>query len=235
MQQQISTVLRTFPELINTPSDPSQINMTSASFFTPARQTEVFARLAERASEAGHSSKTRDLVEKCREIWGISSQREKEKEVEGIAQRWIDSVDTDGEAEWGRHLAISIKDLLSGFSSTEVPACLESVLDKAFEMLSMSVATIFPTTDLPPPRPPPSLLAILQAGSGVFFAPGSSKNRLDDIADEVKGMAVGEYVMAAEQFGGLSRDSSEGLEKLAKWIDHEIKNVRRSWKDGIPS
>lgn len=154
--------------------------------------------------------------------------------MEGIAQRWIDSIGTEGEAEWGRHLTVGIKDLISGTASTDVPPCLEPVLEEALALLNKSVNAIFPTTDLPPPRPSPSLLPVLQAGASVFFGQGGAKNKLEDIGDELKGMAVGEYVMAAEQFGGINRESTEGLEKLAKWIESEIRNVRRSWKDGIP-
>jgi hypothetical protein len=205
-----------------------------SAFFTPPRQSEVFARLTERASEAGHSSKTRDLVEKCREVWGISSQREKEKDAEGVAQRWINAVGTPAEGEWGTHLAESLRDLFSGTSSTELPTALRPVLDKLLEMLDASASTIFPTTDLPPPRPSPSLLPVLSAGSRVFFAQPDFRSKVDDVGDEIKGMAVGEYVMAAEQFGGVHKDSSEGLEKLAKWMEKEITNIRRSWRDGVP-
>lgn len=227
LSDQINSVRQTHPDAV--PLDLS----ASGAFFTPPRSSEVFGRLTVRASEAGHGSKTRDLVEKCREIWGIESRREKEKEVEGVVQRWLDSIGTKEESEWGRHLAEGIRDLVSSTASTDLPKPLEAVLDKTLAMLTVSANTIFPTTELPPPRPAPSLLPIMGAGERVFFAQPHAVKAIEDLGDEIRALAVGEYVVAADAMGGLSRESSDGLEKVARWIEREVTNVRASWGSGL--
>jgi len=230
ISQQIALLLTLFPELSSI-DQPSQTGL----FFTPPRQSEVFARLAARASEAGHSSKTRDLVEKCREIWGVESRREKEKELEQLVLRWNDTLGTRGEAEWGRHVAEAVRDLAS--SSNDPSPVLDDLLDRLLQMLSTSASAIFPTTDLPPTRPAPSLLPILSAGSQAFLEQPRCKKAIDDLSDELKALSVGEYVTAAEHLGGMAGsaegDSPERFENVGAWIEREIKNVQTSWGKGL--
>ena len=172
-------------------------------------------------------------MERCREIWGIESRREKEKEVQSVAQRWIDSIGTSSENEWGRNLAEGVRDL--GESSDDLVVILEGVLDKCLSMLEDSAKSIFPTTDLPPSRPSTSVIQILTAGREIFFTQPQAKQRIDELSDELRGLAIGEYVVAAESMGGLNKESSEGLEKVARWIEKEITNIRVSWGQGLGS
>lgn len=107
-------------------SDPSHLVTQSSSFLAPHRHREISTRLVERTSEAEYSSETPHLVEKCRDVWGISPQREtiKGKELEGITQRWIDSIGGKGEAVWGGRLLIGNEELLSVDASTDILPCL---------------------------------------------------------------------------------------------------------------
>ena len=230
VSQQIALLLALFPELSHN-EEPTH----TAPFFTPPRSSEVFARLAARASEAGHSSKTRDLVEKCREIWGIESRREKEKELEQLVLRWNDTLGTREEAEWGQHLAAAMRDLAS--SSNDSSPVLDDLLDRLLHMLNTSASAIFPTTDLPPTRPPPSLLPVLTAGLSALLAQPKFKKAIEDLGDELKALSVGEYVTAAEHLGGMAGsaegDSPERFENVGAWIEREIRNVQSSWGKGL--
>jgi len=228
---QLSSLLQSFPELEHSP-DPLSL---SNPFFTPPRQNEVFARLAARASEAGLGAKTRDLVEKCRSIWGIESRREKEKEAEQLIERWSEAVGTQDEVEWGRQLADCVRILTS--TSNDFPKSLDQLLSRLIEMLGKAAGKLFPTSSLPPDRPPPSLLPILNAGGEVFFQQPRFQKSVEDLSDEIKGLAVQEYVVAAEQLGGMGGstggDSPERFENVGGWIEREIRNVQASWGSSL--
>ena len=228
---QLASLIQIYPELEHS-SDPLSL---SSPFFTPPRQNEVFVRLAARAGEAGLGTRTRDLVEKCRSIWGIESRREKEKEAEQLIERWAETVGTRDEIEWGHQLADTVRVLTT--SSNEMPKALDELLGRLLEILGKAAENIFPTTSLPPARPPPSLLPILEAGGEVFFTRPRFKKAVEDLSDELKGLAVQEYVVAAEQLGGMGGstggDSPERFEKVGGWIEKELKNVRSSWGNGL--
>ncbi len=257
----LGSLLRDFPDL-GTPGSPADYapssssneyfpsaKSTSTSFFIPPRKVEVFARLTVRAGEAGHGPNTRDLVEKCREIWGIASRREKEKEVEGLIARWGESIGTREETECGKSVAEGVKDLSFGLrESVPLPPVLASLLSVLLALLSTSITSIFPTTSVPPPPPPPSLLPILYAGSDVFLTTPEAARTLSELSDELKATAVGEYVAAVgHMMGGVGQNGDtvrktgqsgkdqmvEGFEKVAAWMEKEIVNVRKAWGGGL--
>ncbi|WWD20945.1 hypothetical protein CI109_105423 [Kwoniella shandongensis] len=263
LAQALSGLMKDFPDLAM-PTSPNEYNQsplsptsaygpdtTGSSFFTPPRTVEIFGRLTQRAGEAGHNPRTRDLVEKCREIWGISSRREKEKEMEGLLQRWGDSIGTKDEVPLARLIAEGVKLMSFGLRDGDpLPPVLTELLGNLLSLATTSLPTIFPTTSGLPPSPPPSLLLIFNAASELFSAQPEAAKALENASDELKGGAVGEYVEAVEHLtGGIGqaddglrhigesgKDSMvEGFEKVALWMENEIAGVKRVWGKGLGS
>ncbi|ORY25540.1 hypothetical protein BCR39DRAFT_543937 [Naematelia encephala] len=243
----LQSLLNDFPEL-STPGSPIDypISVSSVdSYFVPGRKIEVFGRLTARASEVGHNPKTRDLVERCRDVWGIASRREKEKEMEGLVKRWTDAVGTREEGDWVKSVAEGVKELSAGLRPGDpLPPVLEGLLVTLTSLLQKSIVTIFPTTSLPPPPPPLSLLPLLHAGGDPFLVHPSIKKVAEDLSDELKAGAVGEYVAAISTLmngtegvrtvGESGRDSLlEGFENVAKWMQKEVANVKKVWGMGL--
>ncbi|KAK8843517.1 hypothetical protein IAR55_007177 [Kwoniella newhampshirensis] len=263
LAQALSELLKDFPDLA-APTSPNEYNSsalsptsaygsdtTGSSFFTPPRTVEIFGRLAQRAGEAGHNSRTRDLVERCREIWGISSRREKEKEMEGLLQRWGDSIGTKDEVPLARIIADGVRLLSFGMREGDpLPPVLAELQGNLLSLATTSLPTIFPTTSGPPPSPPPSLLVIFNAASELFASQIETVKALENATDELKGAAIGEYVEAVEHLtGGIGqaddglrhigesgKDSMvEGFEKVAMWMEKEISGVKKVWGKGLGS
>ncbi|KIR25299.1 cytoplasmic protein [Cryptococcus deuterogattii 99/473] len=167
----------------------------SNTFFTPPRTVEVFGRLATRAAEAGHGSKTRDLLERCREVWGISSKREKEKEIEELIARWEGSIATKEEFAIAKNIADGIGLIAIGLRPGDpLPAVLSQILNRLLEMASKSLASIFPTTSSTPLAPPPSLLLIFNSSPELFASQPEAAKVLDNLSDEVKASAIGDIL-----------------------------------------
>ena len=256
----LTNLLQDFPNL-GTPSAlhaptsdaasyfPSTGQSESSSFFTPPRKGEVYARLTVRAEEAGHSANTRDLVERCREIWGIESRREKEKQLEALVGRWAESIGTLEERDWGDAVTEGVKNLDFGsHDGGQLPPILSTLLSNLLALLSTSVSSIFPTASVPPPPPPPSLLPILKSGSDIFLRTPEATKTLSSLGDELTASASGEYVAAVgHMMGGVGQDGEgarklgdggkdwmvEGFEKVAEWMDREVANVRKIWGHGL--
>jgi len=257
----LGILLKDFPEL-GTPGSPADYAPASPStdyfvtpksapafFYIPPRMVEVFARLTVRAGEAGLGPKTRDLVEKCRVIWGIESCREKEKEVEGLIARWSDTIGTREELEWGINVADGVKDLsVSLPKNGPLPPVLESLLGNLLALLSTSISSIFPSTSVPPSPPPPSILPILNAAPGLFLTAPRAVKTISKLSDELTASAIGEYVAAmGSMMGGVGQDGEgarkigesgkdqmvEGFEKVAVWMDKEVSNVRKVWGNAL--
>jgi hypothetical protein len=260
LSQTLQCLLRDFPELAMPGSpleyDPSPLSGGSSglaltAFFTPPRKVEVYARLTSRVSEsAGLGSKSRDLVERCRDVWGVTTRREREKEMENVVSAWFASVGTADEAMWGKTLADGVRDLSYGMRVGDpLPSVMEGLLAKLLDQLATATTSIFPTTAVPPPPPPVSLMPLIDVAKDLFISHPMLLKRADDLADELKGAAVGEYVAAVghimggvgqELGGGPSRygDSGkdamvEGFEKVAKWMEKEVRNVRKVWGNGL--
>lgn len=237
LSQSLTSLLAAFPTLA-IPGSPTTFTSETDTFFSPPRRGEVFARLVARSGEAGHNGRTRDLVERCREIWGIASRRDKEKEIENIMPRWRESIGTQEEAHWGKILGEAVKDLSHGISPDEqLPPVMSDLLNNLLSLVTSSVTAIFPSNSVPP-RPSPSLLPLLNAAPQHFCSKVNGQQRLNDIVDELKGAAVGEYVQAVGNYtdgmgGGESSSLVEGYEAVAKWIEKEVNDVRRVWGRGV--
>lgn len=257
LSKALANLLKEFPDLA-TPVPASEYSSPmsprgdpSNTFFTPPRTVEVFGRLAARAAEAGHGSKTRDLLERCREVWGISSKREKEKEIEEIIARWEGSIGTREELSIAKNIADGIGLIAVGLRPGDpLPAVLSQVLKRLLDMASKSLANIFPTTSSVPPAPPPSLLLIFNSSPELFASQPEATKVLDRLSDEIKGSAIAEYVAAVNNYlGGVGMlddqilkvgDSDkdpvvEGLEKVATWMEREVSNVKKIWGRGLKS
>lgn len=243
-----------FPDLSipTSPTSPTSPNGPSQeSFFTPPRKVEVFARLTQKSGEAGHNARNRDLVERCREVWGITSRREKERELEGVIKRWSDTIGTREEIEWGKTVAEGVRDLLASMGSGEpLPPVLQALLGNLLALLKTSVGSIFPLESICSP-PSPSMLHILKTTGPALLAEAGAKKTIAELGDEIKGGAVGEYVMiAGDTMGGMDGmnggamrnvgDSGkdrvvEGFETAGRWIEEEIGSIRKIWGNGLGS
>ena len=260
----ITSLLQSFPEL-GTPGSPgdyvitssnsdifmSSPGSTSTSFFIPPSKAEAFARLSIRAKEVGSRSKARDLLQRCRDIWGIASRKEKEQELESMIPQWTKSIGSREEPEWARIIAEGVQDLCFGLSKgDQLPSVLAEILDILLKMLSTAITSIFPITSLPSPAPPSSLSIILGAAPSVMLTRIQAVQTLAELTDELKAAAVGEYVVAVGQMmGGVGQDGQairkigqsgkdqmiEGFEDVAIWMEKSIVNVRKSWGDGLGS
>nr|XP_018258943.1 cytoplasmic protein [Kwoniella dejecticola CBS 10117]OBR81101.1 cytoplasmic protein [Kwoniella dejecticola CBS 10117] len=265
LAQAISGLLKDFPDLAApgspndfnnvplSPTSPRGSEAASNSFFIPPRSIEVFGRLASKSAEVGHSTKTRDLLEKCRDIWGIASRREKEKELESIIKRWGDTIGSgrQEEVQLSKNIAETVKLLSYGVRSNDpLSPILSELLSTLLSLINTSLLAIFPTTSSPPPAPPPSLLIIFNAAPTMFEGQPYAQKILGDASDELKGAAIGEYVQAVEyltggvgqqddglrQVGSSGKDKLiEGFENVAGWIYKEITDVKRVWGKGLGS
>ncbi|EIW67151.1 hypothetical protein TREMEDRAFT_40715 [Tremella mesenterica DSM 1558] len=243
LSQSLSNLLKDFPDLA-TPSSPVDYAFSGGElFFTPPSKGQVFVKLIQRAGEAGLGVKTRDLVEKCRDIWGIESRREKERELEAVIARWGNSIDTRDEIETGHLVEENLRDLSALLNPSEpLPPPIVKLYGDLVALLSSAISNIFPTSSVPPPPPNPSVLPILRAAPDLLQRSSAYKT-LQDLADEIKGQAVGEYVVIMSQFGlgetniGISANGKdqqvEAFEQVADWMETEISGVRKTWRDGL--
>ncbi|ODO07655.1 cytoplasmic protein [Cryptococcus wingfieldii CBS 7118] len=247
LSQAFTNIYNDFPSL-NAPSDPSEYASPARDvpgggagfFFIPSRTVEVFGRLASRCAEAGHSARTRDLLERCREVWGISSRREKEKELEGLVGRWGDSIGTSDEIPLSRTIADGLKLISSDLKAGDpLPSVMIQYLHILLSLTTSNLLTIFPSSR-PPPPPPPSLLILFNAAPRLFASQEDSRKTLSDAQDELVGAAIGEYIGAVEEYmggvgGGENKGLVEGLEKVAKWMEKEVRGVKKAWGRGLES
>lgn len=251
------------------------------------RKDAIYSRLIERThlvlgSETPLSDSPfgeRDLIELCAGVWGIQSKSAKELEV--VVQIWENSVSEYkqmhagrrgssvelryiSEIEWAKRVKEAIFELeydaAAGFDSFEKRAVVGPVWmlhDKLQKLVSDSLSTIYPTTVVPPSRPPASVISLLVAlydsSSVISLLPGTATvQSWNNIADELRAHAVGEYVQRNTEFqehASCAEERSiegstasvhtikdptlEGFEKLADWIEAGIRRVSRVWPRGF--
>lgn len=253
LSQALTQVLRDFPELA-APGSPSDFGRTSFSpvspnglgseglFFTPPRKSLVFSKLA---AKVGTARGGRQLVERCQEVWGIGNKKDKEIELDGLVKRWGDSIGMHEEQEWGQAIVDLLQDLQYS-PNEELPPAVDHLLSNLLSLLTTSISTIFP--DPIRGKPPPSLIPLLNT-EPLVSVPRTLK-ALDQSGDELKGAAVGEYVMAVDQMtggAGLGNPSVSGytngsggkdsvlagFEKVAEWIEEVVTDVKKLWHQGI--
>lgn len=111
--------------------------------------------------------------------------------------------------------------------------------------VTSAVASIYPTTAIPPNKPPPSsfslIKALLDSPDLSALLPDSLKNTFwQDAADDLRGAAVGEYVVkqvelleggndAGLMSGDATTKSLEGYERLSDFIEDGVRRVGKVW------
>lgn len=252
LSNSLASLLASYPELTR-PGSPTSFAQASetdsaATFFTPPRKGAVFVRLNQRAAEGGHTRAASILLERCQQLWDVESRVEKERQVSALVRRWDESLGTPNEVAYGHRLADAVADFAALLSPSEpIPQVLEDLRERLVARLSSAARSIFPTTSLPPPAPPPSIMHIMNAAPSMLINSPVVVKALDDVGDEIRGAAVGEYVMAAsDMMGGVhsyqvgvttgssGKDAVvEGFEKVASWIESEVSNVIKVWGTGL--
>lgn len=159
LAEALQNVLNDFPDLA-TPGSPNGYVPSSdaqGAVFTPPRKVDVLGRLTARASEVGLGLRTRDVVERCREIWGIASRRDRERELESVIKRWGDSIGTREEASWGASVVEGVRDVSAGQRPTDplsphpgksthkplIPPLYLGILHLPFHSLTSTTTTSF--------------------------------------------------------------------------------------------
>ncbi|KAL7418776.1 hypothetical protein Q5752_006459 [Cryptotrichosporon argae] len=252
LTRSMSELLSAFPDVATTGSADTDATPRSASegaapFFTPPRRSEVLSRLAGRASESmGHNARVRDLIERCRGVWLVESRREREAELASMMHAWSASLGSRDEIEWARRLAETVRELAADAGSEPLPPTLEDLVARCLGLLRESAVTIFPT-GANPTAPSPSAILILRGAPKAVLSSQQSKRAISDMADELHGAAVGEYVAAVSEYmGGLGENEIgvhkgangkdavvEGFEKVAGWIEKEVAAVQKVWGKGL--
>jgi hypothetical protein len=120
-----------------------------------------------------------------------------------------------------------------------------ALYNKLAAHLTSAIASIYPTTAIPPSKPPPSCFSLIKA---LLDSPDLSGLLSDSLkvdfwqnaADDLRGAAVGEYVVKQVELlaesGGDEMPSNEGTEKslggyekLADFIEEGVQRVGKVW------
>ncbi|WOO80435.1 putative protein [Vanrija pseudolonga] len=246
LSSNLSGLLASFPELAAPASPGAMAKPDPGDYFTPPRKNAVFARMSRRAADLA-SPKSNELVVQCMEVWEVDNPAEKEREVEHLVQLWTQALDTPAEIERGQALITAVADFCDTVPADNLTGVLAKLHSTLITELSSALGGIFPTTSLPPPAPLPSVLPLLASAPEHFIRAHKSHEALENASNELIGAAVGEYVAAAsEMMGGVhsaqvglrtgvsGKDAVvEGFERVALWIEKEIKNVLKVWGKGL--
>lgn len=122
---------------------------------------------------------------------------------------------------------------------------LTTLHNKLAAHLVSAISSIYPTTAIPPIKPPPSCFSLIKA---LLDSPDLSSLLPDTLkeefwrnaADELRGAAVGEYVvnqveLLSEGSGDLgpgaqgTEKSLQGYERLADFIEEGVQRVGKVW------
>jgi hypothetical protein len=182
-------------------------------FFTPPRKSETFASLVKLAGGC-------DLVARCREIWGVGDERERDAEIEGLVHKWGDSIGAPDEMTWAAPLADAIADLPV---TSNISPVLQHLVSTLHSLLIPSWSSIFPLHQME--APPPSLVPLLSLKQ-INTLPQITK-AFDVLGDELKGHAITEYVTVIGEMA--STGTTSGFERAAEWIEREISDIKRCW------
>lgn len=243
LSKQLTELLSTFPDLA-LPTSPVSYGHDDRSFFIPARKAAVFGRLTERV-QRNSSSRSRELLKRCQETWNEESRVDRERRVEDAFRAWNASIGTEREVEAGQQLASALTSLAPlVLASSVLPSPFDDVFSRLKRLLASAAGAIYSAGDIPE-RPAPSLIPLFQAAPALFIRSPVAKRALGDIADDLKGGAVQAYVTAAGDTIGSVHDAGqrhsrrdaviEGFERLAEWIENEVRKVANAWGNGLDS
>lgn len=180
------------------------------------------------------------LVTQCEEMWEPETVEDKEAQVNEAFMAWTESIGQRGEVAAGEALANSVADLCDMLEDEDRPPILEVLFNRLFDLTAKSMASIFPSTGVPPPSPPPSILPLLRVHGELFIDSPEAKEAFRRISAEVYAAAVNEFnavsteLIAHNYMLGTAGETAdpviENFERLAEWFEQEISNVAQSWR-----
>lgn len=193
------------------------------------------------------------LLDECVKVWHVPGEEERQKEVEGLIIAWTRSVGVSSaeEREWGKMLEEGISDLCAGKSDqADLGLAMEQLLTTLLGMLGKSVDAMMGggegwgsgrSNSTGVKGPPVSLLPVLRSGNGFLLRRDQSVKKLAEVEDELKGIAVGEYVQAVDWLmggvgvGSSAAEQAKGYVEVAAWIEEQILAIQAKWGDGLGS
>jgi hypothetical protein len=212
---------------------------------------ELYSAICDRAEEnVTLHRRAYALVDECVKVWAVPGEEEREKEVEGLIIAWTRSVGVSSKDEevWGKMLEDGVGDLCAG-RQQGLSVGMDQLLSALLSMLGQSVAGMMGGGEGWGGRnkskadgisgPPVSLLPLLLSGNGVLLRQPRAMQKLDEVRDEVKGMAVGEYVQAVEWLmGGMcasggAAEQAKGFFEVAEWIEGVVGGIHAKWGVGL--
>jgi hypothetical protein len=214
LNRRLARLIRDFPELA-IPTSPMDPRRPEDYFFTPPRKSETFARLMKIAGGC-------DLVARCREVWGVGDDRERDAEIEGLVHKWGESVGASDEMTWASPLVDAISDIELE-QAHDISPVLQHLVTALLSLLAPAISSIFPLQHAA--APPPSLVPLLSLKQ-INTQPQVVKTA-DALSDELKGHAITEYVTVIGEMS--SAGTVDGFERAAEWIEHEVSDIKRFW------
>jgi hypothetical protein len=214
LNRRLARLLRDFPELA-VPTSPNDPRRPEEFFFTPPKKSETFSKLMKLAGGC-------DLVARCREIWGVGDERERDAEIEGLVHKWGESVGASDEMTWATPLVDAISDLELEHAA-DISPVLQHLVTTLLSLLAPVVSSIFPLQHAT--APPPSLVPLLSLKQ--INAQPQVVKAFDELSDELKGHAITEYVTVIGEMA--SAGTVDGFDRAAEWIEHEVIDIKRFW------
>lgn len=184
------------------------------------------------------------LVTQCEDMWQPETVEDKEAQVNEAFKAWTESIGQRGEVAAGEALANTVADLCDMLEDDDPqPPILEVLLNRLLDLTAKAVASIFPTTGVPPPSPPPSILPLLRVHADLFIERTEAQEAFKRISADLYAAAVNEFnavsteliahnykLGSAEGEAGHADPVIENFERFAEWFEQEMSNVTKSWK-----
>jgi hypothetical protein len=212
LNRRLARLMRDFPELAM-PTSPMESRRSDEYFFTPPKKNEAFASLVDIAGGC-------DLVIRCREIWGVGDEKERDAEIESLVHKWSEAIGTPDEMTWAAPLADAIAELPV---TSDVSPALQHLVSTLLSLLTPAISWIFPLHEMA--APPPSLVPLLSLKQ-INTLPQVVRS-VETLGDELKGHAITAYVTEIGEMA--STGTTAGFERAAEWIEHEISDIKRYW------
>lgn len=214
LNRRLARLIRDFPELA-LPTSPMDPRRPEDYFFTPPRKSETFAKLTKLAGGC-------DLVARCREVWGVGDERERDAEIEGLVHKWGESIGASDEMTWAMPLADAVSEIELE-QAIDISPVLQHLVTTLLSLLVPAISSVFPLEHAA--APPPSLVPLLSLRQ--INTQSQVIKTADVLSDELKGHAITEYVTVIGEMA--SAGTVDGFERAAEWIEHEILDIKRFW------
>lgn len=224
------------------PATPDAAIGGSSTLSTPLEDVALSARSSVVGVPPAPSPST--IVSQCEDMWEPETIEDKENQANEALKVWTEFIGQRSEIAAGEALANAIADLRDMLEPGDTePTILEVLLHRLLDLLAKSVASIFPTTGVPPPSPPPSVLPLMRAHADLFIESAEAQAALKRISTDLCTAAVNEFNAVSTELiahnymlGNAEGDTAHGdpvienFEKLAEWFEQEISTVTKSWK-----